>query len=214
MYGTKATFLDALRKELGFEYLRFDYSGHGKSEGKIEKQLLSSWVDETKYFLKNKLSFPTIIVGSSLGGWISLIVSRKPEKKIKGIIGIGVAPDFTEDILKKLSAKEKAKYKINKYLTIKNDYGNEPFIFTKKFIMDTKKYFLLKKDIQTISRVNLLYGSEDHAVSLNNQLKILQALKASSANLTIIKNSDHRLSSKKDLLLLKRTIKSMIKDIL
>ncbi len=214
MFGTKAVFLDNLRKKIGFEYLRFNYSGHGSSEGQIKKQCISSWIAETKYFIKNKLKYPTIVVGSSLGGWISLVVSQKPNKKIKGIIGIGTAPDFTENILKSLSLQEKEKYKKNKFLSFSSKYTKEKFIFTKNFIDDSKKYLILKKKINTESIVSLLYGSKDAAVSLDNQLKILELLNAKSSKLIIVKNSDHRMSSKKDLILLKRTIKNMIKDIL
>ena len=77
MLGTKATFLDTLSKKIGYEYLRFDYSGHGSSEGKIEKQLLSDWVNEAYLLIKKKLNHPVIIVGSSLGGWIAFILLKK-----------------------------------------------------------------------------------------------------------------------------------------
>ena len=75
MLGTKANFLDTLSKKIGYEYLRFDYSGHGTSEGNIEKQLLSDWVNEA-YFLIKKLKYPVIIVGSSLGGWLAFILLK------------------------------------------------------------------------------------------------------------------------------------------
>ena len=109
MEGTKAIFLDKLSKKIGYEYLRFDYSGHGSSEGEIEKQLLSDWVDEANFLIKNKLKHPVIIVGSSLGGWIAFILLQRLKKSIFGIIGIGAAPDFTNDILKNLSLTQKKK---------------------------------------------------------------------------------------------------------
>ena len=129
---------------MGFEYLRFDYSGHGCSDGNIEEQLISSWIKETKYFIRNKLNFPTIIVGSSLGGWISLLLSKSLNKKIKGIIGIGAAPDFTNDLIQKLTKKNLLNTK-KKYLSIASDYDEENYIFNKNFIEDSKKYFVLKK---------------------------------------------------------------------
>ena len=109
MQGTKAIFLDTLSKKMGYEYLRFDYSGHGSSEGKIEKQLLSDWVNESCLLIK-KLKHPVIIVGSSLGGWIALILLKRFKKNILGFIGIGAAPDFTNDIIKNLSLPQKKKY--------------------------------------------------------------------------------------------------------
>ena len=82
MLGTKATFLDKLSKKIGYEYLRFDYSGHGLSEGEIHKQLLSDWVNESYLLIKKKLNHPVIIVGSSLGGWIAFILLKKLHSKL------------------------------------------------------------------------------------------------------------------------------------
>ena len=110
MLGTKANFLDTLSKKIGYEYLRFDYSGHGSSEGKIENQLLSDWINEAYLLIKKKLKYPLIIVGSSLGGWIAFILLKKLQKNILGIIGIGAAPDFTSDIIKSLSSTQKKRF--------------------------------------------------------------------------------------------------------
>ena len=107
MLGSKASFIDTLSKKIGFEYLRFDYSGHGSSEGRIEKQLLSDWVNEAHLLIRKKLKYPVIIVGSSLGGWIALILLKKIKNNVLGIIGIGAAPDFTNDIIKNLSSIQK-----------------------------------------------------------------------------------------------------------
>ena len=81
MLGTKAIFLDKLSRKIGYEYLRFDYSGHGTSGGSIDERLISDWVAETQYFI-NKLSNPIIIIGSSLGGWLSIILLKKIKKKL------------------------------------------------------------------------------------------------------------------------------------
>ena len=107
MLGTKAIFLNTLSKRIGYEYLRFDYSGHGSSEGNIDKQLLSDWVNETYLLIKKKLKYPIIIVGSSLGGWIAFIMLQKFKQNILGVIGIGAAPDFTNDIINNLSSIQK-----------------------------------------------------------------------------------------------------------
>ena len=107
MQGTKAIFLDKLSREIGYEFLRFDYSGHGISQGEIQRQLLSDWVKEAYILIKKKLKYPIIIVGSSLGGWIAFILLKKLKKDILGIIGIGTAPDFTHDLIKNLSIEEK-----------------------------------------------------------------------------------------------------------
>ena len=211
MLGTKATFLDKLSKKIGYEYLRFDYSGHGSSEGKIEKQLLSDWVNESYLLIKKKLNHPVIIVGSSLGGWIAFILLKKFKKNILGVIGIGAAPDFTNNIIKNLSSIQKKIYMDKGYVSIRSDYGEKPYKFTKKFIEDSKKNFILLKNLEINTKITLLYGLQDSAVKLKTQIDLLKLLKTKNAKLIILNHSDHRMSSSLDLNLLEQTIKNMIK---
>ena len=213
MLGTKAIFLDKLSRKLGFEYLRFDYSGHGTSDGKIDERLITDWVSEAKYFIK-KLSYPVIIIGSSLGGWLSIILLQKIKKKILGVIGIAAAADFTDDILKNLSLAEKISYKNKRYISINTNYDNSAYTFNKKFIEDSKKYFILKKSFKTNAKIILLYGLLDDAVKLQKQLDILRIIKTKNSKLTISRNSDHRMSSNFDLNLLEQSLKNIIKDTL
>ena len=212
MLGTKATFLDTLSKKIGYEYLRFDYSGHGSSEGKIEKQLLSDWVNESYLLIKKKLNHPVIIVGSSLGGWIAFILLKKLKKNILGVIGIGAAPDFTNNIIENLSSIQKKRYMDKGYVSIKSDYGEKPYKFTKKFIEDSKKNFVLLKNLEINTKITLLYGLQDSAVKLKSQIDLLKLLKTKNAKLIILNRSDHRMSSSLDLNLLEQTIKNMIKS--
>ena len=214
MLGTKAIFLDTLSKKIGYEYLRFDYSGHGSSEGKIEKQLLSDWVNESYFLIKKKLKHPLIIVGSSLGGWIAFILLKKFKKKILGVIGIGAAPDFTDDIINNLSSIQKKIYMDKDYVSIKNDYGGKPYKFTRNFIEDSKKNFVLLKNLKVNTKIVLLYGLQDSAVKLETQIRLLKILKVKNAKLIILNNSDHRMSSSLDLDLLEKTIKNIIKGTL
>tara|TARA_B100002019_G_C21127416_1_gene526504 strand:- start:91 stop:867 length:777 start_codon:yes stop_codon:yes gene_type:complete len=212
MLGTKATFLDTLSKKIGYEYLRFDYSGHGSSEGNIEKQLLSNWVNESYLLIKKKLNHPVIIVGSSLGGWIAFILLKKFKKNILGVIGIGAAPDFTNNIIENLSSIQKKRYMDKGYISIKSDYGEKPYKFTKKFIEDSKKNFILLKNLEINTKITLLYGLQDSAVKLKTQIDLLKLLKTKNAKLIILNRSDHRMSSSLDLNLLEQTIKNMIKS--
>ena len=209
MLGTKAIFLNTLSKKIGYEYLRFNYSGHGSSGGEIEKQLLSDWVNEACFLIKKKLKYPTIIVGSSLGGWIAFILLQKFKKNILGII-----PDFTHDIIKNISLNQKKNYVNKGYLTIKSAYDDQSYVFTKEFIEDSKRNYILLKNLTFNNKVVLLYGLLDNAVRLENQIKLLKILKKSNARLIILNNSDHRMSSDSDLKLLEQTIKNMIRDTL
>jgi esterase/lipase len=212
MKGTKAKFIDKLSNDYGFEYLRFNYSGHGNSEGKIEEQTISSWLKESLFLIKKNTHFPLILIGSSMGGWISLLIAIKFKSKIKGIIGIAVAPDFTKKLINKMSPKEKKMYLKNKFIRVASEYAESEYTFTSTFIEDAKKNYILKNQTYLPSKLSLLYGTTDNAVTLNDQLKILSYFKFQEAKLIISKESDHRMSSKKDLTLLKRELEQMIRD--
>ena len=139
---------------------------------------------------------------------------KKLQKNILGIIGIGAAPDFTNDIIKNLSSIQKKRFIDKGYISIKSDYGEKPYKFTKKFIEDSKKYFVLSKNLEIKTKIALLYGLQDNAVKLEAQISLLKILKTKNAQLTILNSSDHRMSSSLDLNLLEQTIKNMIKDTL
>ena len=139
---------------------------------------------------------------------------KKFKKNILGVIGIGAAPDFTNNIIKNLSSSEKKKYLDKGYISIKSDYGEKPYKFTKKFIEDSKKNFVLLEKLKTNTKITLLYGLQDSAVKLETQIKLLKLIKTKNAKLIISNDSDHRMSSSSDLNLLEQTIKNMIKDTL
>ena len=106
---------------------------------------------------------------------------------------------------------KKKRYKDKGYISIKSDYGEKPYKFTKKFIEDSKKNFILLKNLEINTKIMLLYGLKDNAVELETQIKLLKLLKTKNAKLTILNSSDHRMSSNLDLNLLEQTIKNMIK---
>ncbi len=210
--GTKALFIEKLRKEYGFEFLRFDYSGHGESFGNIDSLLFSDWVNESKILIEKLTKHPLILVGSSMGGWIAFYLSTVIKKKILGAVGISTAADFTLKLENKLNQKEYKNYIKQKKIVIKSKYSKDPYIFSKRFIDDSKKFLLLKRRINIKCKATLLFGLEDSSVSLNTQLELLNKFSNSDTSLVILKNSDHRMSSKNDLELLKRTILNYIKS--
>ena len=147
-----------------------------------------------------------------MGGWISLLIAIQFKSKIKGIIGIAAAPDFTKKLINRLSPKEKKVYIKNKFIYVSSEYAESNYTFTKAFIEDAKKNYILKNQTYLPSKLSLLYGTSDNAVTLNDQLKILSYFKFKETKLIISKDSDHRMSSKKDLVLLQRELELMIKD--
>tara|TARA_B100001248_G_C27357694_1_gene444705 strand:+ start:689 stop:1450 length:762 start_codon:yes stop_codon:yes gene_type:complete len=209
--GTKAIFIENLRKKIGFEYLRFDYSGHGHSSGDIESLLFSNWVNESKIIIEKLTNYPLLLIGSSMGGWISFYISIIMKREICGIIGIATAADFTVQLEKEMTEKQSYYYKKQDILRIKSEYSKEPYVFTKKFIANSKKYLILKKNVFIKCKSSLLYGLRDSSVSIDTQIKLLNRVSHKESSLTILKNSDHRMSSRHDLKVLKDIILNYIK---
>ena len=207
--GTKAKFIEKLRKEYGFEYLRFDYSGHGDSSGDINNLHLSDWINESRVLIDSKTNYPLIIVGSSMGGWIAFYLSLIIKKKILGIVGIASAIDFTLKLIKNLTNLEYKKYINKKEIRISSKYSETPYVFTSKFIKDSKKFLLLTKKVKIKKKTILLYGLDDTSVSLESQIQLLNRISHPESSLIISKKSDHRMSSNYDLKVLKKAILSM-----
>ena len=208
--GKKADLIENLRKDYGFEYLRFDYSGHGESSGDINNLFISDWVNESKVLIENKTNYPVILIGSSMGGWIAFYLSLVIKKKLLGIVGIASAFDFTSRILKNLSTVEYKKYKYKKEIKLSSNYSKSPYIFTNKFINNAKKFLLLNKKIKIKKKAILLYGLKDTSVDLESQIKFLNKLTHAETSLIISKNSNHRMSSKYDLEILKNAILAIL----
>ena len=120
-----------------------------------------------------------------MGGWISFYISMKIKRKIRGIIGITAAADFTVQLEKEMTKKQSFYYKKKDILIIKSEYSKEPYIFTKKFITNSKKYLLLKKNVSIKCKSSLLYGLRDSSVSIDTQIKLLNRLSHKESSLTI-----------------------------
>ena len=204
--GTKANFIESLCTENGFEYLRFDYSGHGDSSGNINNLVLSDWINESKIIIEKKTNYPLILIGSSMCGWIAFYLSLILNKKIIGIIGIASAIDFTLKLVKNLNSIEYKNYDKKKEIKVYSKYSRNPYTFKKSFIDDSKKFLLLNKKINIKVKATLLYGLKDSSVHLDSQIEFLKNLTHPETSLIISKNSDHRMSSNYDLKVLKDEI--------
>lgn len=204
--GTKANYLKKLQKKYGFEYLTFDYSGHGKSSGNINECIIEDWLNECLTLIKYKTKYPLILIGSSMGGWLAFLVAKYTKKKIKGIVGIATAADFTKEIVKKLSIKEKLIYFFFNKIFYSSPYEKEKFIFSKKFMKNSQKFFLLDKKLVLDTEIILLYGRKDEVVNIKTQLNIVNTIDCKNLSLNISKDSDHRMSSVKDLKIIERKL--------
>ena len=184
-------------KKIGF--LAMEYSGHGKSSGKFTKGNISKWTNEVRIAVKRvvkKNKF--ILVGSSMGSWISLNQFKFFNNQILGFLGIGSAPEFLENLMwKKFNNKMKNEIKKNGIYNLKN--GNYEYPITYQLIKDGRKNKILNKKIKNKIYVTMIHGKKDEVVPVSYSKKVLKVFKNANKKLLIIKNGDHSLSSKRNL---------------
>lgn len=211
MTGTKAQFLEnwALKNELPF--IRFDYSGHGKSEGKFTDGCISDWKEDALSVLDELSSGPQILVGSSMGGWIALLLAKERSKRIKGLVGIASAPDFTEDtIWQNLDKASKEKLIKMGQIELPSSYSEEPLIITKKLIEDGRKNLILTEHLTLNCPIRLLQGMQDPDVHFSQAIDLSQSLGDNDIQLKFVKRGDHSFSSDECLCLIIEAINSLI----
>ncbi len=207
------TFLKfAIKKKIGF--LALEYSGHGKSSGKFTKGNISIWSNETNLLIKKvvkKNNF--ILIGSSMGAWISLNQFKIFKNQIKGFLGIGSAPEFLERLMwKKFTKKMKKEVSINGVINLKHGHYEYPITF--QLIKDGRKNKVLNKKIYNKLKVTMVHGKKDESVPPTYSKKILKIFKNAEKKLVIINKGNHSLSSKKWLKILIKELSSIINPLL
>ena len=187
----------ANKNKLGF--LALEYSGHGKSSGKFIKGNITQWSKEVEIVIKKvvkKNKF--ILVGSSMGAWLSLNQFKFFKDKIKGFLGIGSAPEFLQNLMWKKFTKKMKNETIKKGI-YNLKHGNYEYPITYQLIKDGRKNKILNKKIKSNINVTMIHGSKDEVVPTNYSRKVLKLFTKAKKKLVIIKNGDHSLSSKRGL---------------
>jgi len=193
----KTVFKYAKKNHLGF--LALEYSGHGKSSGKFTKGNISKWSKEVKVVIKNivkKNKF--ILVGSSMGAWLSLNQFKYFKKQIIGLLGIGSAPEFLQNLMWEKFTKN-IKNEIIKKGILNLKHGNYEYPITYQLIKDGRKNKVLKQKITSKIDVTMIHGSKDEVVPQSYARKVLKLFNKANKKLVIIKNGDHSLSNKRGL---------------
>jgi len=207
MSGTKATWLESQCRARHQAFVRFDYRGHGLSEGKFEDCVISQWLEDALAVIDTLAAGPVILVGSSMGGWISLLIAQRHPEKIAGIVGIAAAADYTREISKSLTAEQQREMNEKGFVAMPSSYGNEPYIVTKKLLDDAEALCLLDKDNIINAPVRLLHGMKDADVPWQNSFRIRNAMTGGDVDVILIEHGDHRLSTPENLALLDTPIR-------
>ena len=217
MEGSKAEVLAALGREQQRPCLRFDYSGHGKSGGVFRDGTISRWLGEAVEVFCALANGPRVIVGSSMGGWLALLLVRHlareaPDiaRRFAGMVLIAPAADMTQNLMwAKYDEETRNTITQQGYLEEPSDYGDEPYIITRDLIEDGRQHLVLNEGMDASFPVRILQGEDDPDVPWPHVLKIYQALRGQDVTMTLVKHGDHRLSSPGDLARLTATCREL-----
>ncbi len=211
MTGTKAAFLDAWARARGQAFLRLDYTGHGASSGDFRGGAIGDWARDAHDAIAELTEGPQVLVGSSMGGWIALLLARSIPGRIAGLVGIAAAPDFTEDgMWAEMDAAERARLRDEGEVLVPSEYGEEPYPITRRLIEDGRANLVLRDPLDLPFPVRLLHGSADGDVPLDVALRLLAHASAADMSLTIVKDADHRFSAPENLELIARTVEEVL----
>lgn len=207
MEGGKAIALDDWAARTGRAMLRLDYAGNGASEGRFEDGTLASWRDDALLLIDSLVEGPVVLAGSSMGGWLALLIALARPDRVVGLVGIAAAPDFTEwgftDADKALLATEGR-------IVEPTPYGDDPYVTTLAFWESGQALRLLEGTIAIDCPVRLLHGQADADVPWQIALRLADRLRSSDVQTLLVKDGDHRLSRDTDIALLIRTVAALL----
>jgi len=209
MNGTKAVYLEEQCAARGQAYLRFDYSGHGASEGQFEDGTIGAWAQDAIDILDHADVGPTIVVGSSMGGWIALLLSRARAGNIQGVVGIAAAPDFSEDLFAGLTPEQQEEMMSTGHVAVPNDYSDEPYHYSRNFYEEAKAHLLLNKTQNIDFPMRLIQGMKDQDVPWEMAAKIQKNYTGANVDIVFVDDGDHRLSRPEDLELINREVMAL-----
>jgi len=211
MEGAKALALDAFAERRGLAMLRLDYSGTGSSAGRFEDGSLALWLEESLAGVDQLTEGPLIIVGSSMGGWLALHLALLRADRIRAVVGIAAAPDFTDW---GFSPVQKAELVSKGRIEEPNPYGPEPGIVTRGFFESGQQLLLLDREIAIDCPVRLLHGERDEEVPLEVAFRTMRTLRSSDVQLNVLKGGRHRLSEPNEIQAILRTIATLLEPAL
>ena len=210
MEGSKALFLEQWAKSQGRAFLRFDYSGHGVSSGDFVEGAIGDWAEDAYEIITALIEGPVILVGSSMGGWISCLLSKRLGRRVAGLVGIAAAPDFTEDgFWASFSQDERDRLMTVGRVDVPSDYGNA-YPITRRLIEDGRQNFVLRSELKINAPVRLLQGTNDASVTRETALRLFDHIEGDDLHMEFVSGADHSFSSPECLDILVRTIKEVL----
>lgn len=196
MTGSKAMHLQAWAESNGRAFLRFDYSGHGRSHGEFTDGAITDWFEDARALIEVLTEGPQILVGSSMGGWIALLLARVLPDRVCGLVGIASAPDFTETIWEtEFSTADRARLLAEGQVERPSAYSADPYVITQRLIEDGRRNLVLDTPLSLPFPVRLLQGSADLDVPVARAMALFDHATGPDIRLTLVKDADHRFST-------------------
>lgn len=210
MTGTKAVFLEDWAQRAGRAFLRFDYSGHGESEGEFVKGCIGDWAEDAAAIIDALTEGPVVLVGSSMGGWISLLMARAMPARLAGLVTIAAAPDFTEDGFWAVWSDQQRTICMNEgQLALPSDYG-DPMIVTRRMIEDGRAHLVLRSPLSVNAPMRMLQGTDDEDVPVSVAMRLLDHVSGADVRLELVKGADHRFSDAACLATISRALEEVL----
>ncbi|MGZ3215918.1 alpha/beta hydrolase [Paracoccus sp. T5] len=210
MTGTKALHLQDWASRRGRAFLRFDYSGHGDSSGLFEEGSIGDWFDDARAAIEALTEGPQVLVGSSMGGWISLLVARSMPQRVAGLVTVAAAPDFTErGFWAGFSEAQRQVVMRDGRIEIPSDYDPRPYVITRRLIEDGRRHQVMDQPLPLPFPVRMLQGTADADVPMQWALDLLDHAQGHDMRLTLVKGANHSFSTPECLDLLTQAIETL-----
>ncbi|WPY00804.1 Alpha/beta hydrolase [Candidatus Trichorickettsia mobilis] len=212
MHGTKALYLENYCIKAGYNFIRFDNFGHGNSSGNFTEQTISSWMSGLEMILNKLVTGSIVLIGSSMGGWLSLLQAIKNTHNLLGIICISAAPDFTEELIwKKLPLVQQTKMQKDGVLEVSGSCCDTKYPISYKLVHEARSHLLLnKKTIAIDCPTHLIHGLKDLDVPYHISVKLMEKIAGDTIVLKLVKDADHRLARSIDLEIIANSINEII----
>lgn len=201
--STKATTLAEWCAERSVAFTRFDYNGHGASEGAFEDFTIGGAIADAIEMLDSIAHGPQILIGSSMGAWVALHAALARKHQVRGLIGVAAAPDFTERLMfARMTPEQRTEIENEGKIWVHSDYTSSDYPITRHFIHEARAHLLLDDVIGLDKHIHLFHGQEDVDVPWETSLLLSKQLISDDVSVTLIKDGDHRLNRPSDLQLL------------
>lgn len=211
MTGDKVKYLEQFCAQHHLTFTRLDYRGHGQSGGHYTEFGAQDWLDDVLQIVDKHTNGPLIVVGSSLGGWLMLLLAKARPERMQAMVGVAAAPDFpTERVIKSASPDQLDELHRSGQITEPSNYSDEPNVFSKRLFESARTHSFFASPFITDKPVRLLQGTEDVLVPVSHAQRIMAHIDGGDVTLTLIKNGDHTLSTPHNLSILGQTISALI----